>query len=51
MTKDPVCGAPTDSQQSSGASQYNGQIFYFCSSDCKYQFNQDPQRYVDQPTS
>jgi Cu+-exporting ATPase len=48
MTKDPVCGAPTDSQLSSGSSKYNGRIYYFCSSDCKQQFNQEPQRYVAQ---
>jgi Cu+-exporting ATPase len=35
-----------DEQQAMGKSEYQGQTYYFCSSNCKQQFDQNPQRYV-----
>jgi Cu+-exporting ATPase len=35
-----------DEQQAAGSSDYQGQTYYFCSSRCRQQFDQDPQRYV-----
>ena len=46
MARDPVCGMHVDEQQAMGKSEYQGQTYYFCSSNCKQQFDQNPQRYV-----
>jgi Cu+-exporting ATPase len=48
MAKDPVCGMQINEQQATGKSDYQGQTYYFCSSNCKQQFDQSPQRYTAQ---
>lgn len=51
MTKDPVCGMDVNEQQATErglTSEYQGQTYYFCSPGCKRQFDQNPERYVDQ---
>jgi len=32
-------------------SEYNGQTYYFCSLDCKEQFDQNPEKYITQDQS
>lgn len=46
MNTDPVCGMNVTEQQAAGKSEYQGRTFYFCSTDCKQQFDQNPQRYA-----
>ena len=46
MVVDPVCGATVD-KTTSHVSDYQGQHYYFCSEDCKQEFEDDPERYVD----
>jgi YHS domain-containing protein len=48
MAKDPVCGMQIDEQQAPNKREYQGQTYYFCSSRCQEQFEQDPQRYASQ---
>jgi len=48
MAKDPVCGMQVNEQQAPGRSEYQGQTYYFCSTNCKRQFDQNPQRYAGQ---
>lgn len=48
MAKDPICGMQVDEEQARSkglTSEHEGQIFYFCSTDCKQKFDQDPHRY------
>jgi YHS domain-containing protein len=46
MAKDPVCGMDVDPKTAAGQSQYQGQTYYFCSTGCKREFDQDPQKYA-----
>ncbi|HXG64939.1 MAG TPA: YHS domain-containing protein [Blastocatellia bacterium] len=45
---DPVCGMQINEQQAAGQSRHQGQEYYFCSQDCKTQFDQNPSQYVGQ---
>ncbi|GIW07516.1 MAG: YHS domain-containing protein [Dehalococcoidia bacterium] len=54
MAKDPVCGMEVNEQQAASqglTSNYQGRTYSFCSSDCKRQFDQNPQQYVGQQTT
>jgi YHS domain-containing protein len=42
MVTDPVCGMQVDERQAAGQSAYQGETYYFCSTRCKQQFDQDP---------
>lgn len=48
---DPVCGMTIDSDKATGQSQYEGRTFYFCSAQCKRQFDADPKRYAGKTPS
>ncbi|HEU5400665.1 MAG TPA: YHS domain-containing protein [Terriglobales bacterium] len=43
---DPVCGMQVDEKNAAGKSEHNGQQFYFCSADCKKQFDKNPEQYT-----
>lgn len=49
--KDVVCGMTIDSDSAAGQSQFEGRTFYFCSAQCKRQFDADPRRYAANATS
>lgn len=42
MTFDPVCGMTVDPAKAAGASTYNGETYYFCSSGCEAKFDAAP---------
>ena len=49
MTRDPVCFADVDERDATRnglISQQEGKSYYFCSDDCKEQFEQDPMAYI-----
>lgn len=46
QVRDVVCGMMVDSETAQHKSEYRGQTYYFCSSDCKRSFDQDPQMYL-----
>jgi P-type Cu+ transporter len=48
MQNDPVCGMQVDEQKASTKSQHQGRTYYFCSSDCKQKFDQQPEQYAGQ---
>ncbi len=48
MTKDPVCGMQIDEELAEDSSEYRGKEYFFCSEECKEQFDQDPARYAEQ---
>lgn len=54
MAKDLVCGMQVNEQQAGSqglTSEYRGQTYYFCSANCKRQFDQNPERYAGQQTA
>ncbi len=50
MAKDLVCGMDVDPAKVAGSSEYKGETYYFCSANCKRQFDENPDRYVNQGT-
>lgn len=46
QVKDPVCGMTIDSSSAAGSSSYQGQTYYFCSTQCKTQFDANPATYA-----
>lgn len=46
QVQDPVCGMSIDSNSAAGSSIYQGQTYYFCSTQCKTQFDANPPKYV-----
>jgi YHS domain-containing protein len=45
MSQDPICGLWVEETQAL-ESEFEGQLYYFCSEDCRAEFNDDPERYV-----
>jgi YHS domain-containing protein len=45
--KDPVCNMTVDEASAAAKSEYDGKTYYFCSVDCKEEFDADPASYVD----
>jgi Cu+-exporting ATPase len=50
MERDPVCGMTVDPSTAAGKSEYQGKMYYFCSTGCKAAFDRDPQRYTSNST-
>jgi YHS domain-containing protein len=48
MVKDPVCGMQVEERQAKANAQHQGRTFYFCSNECRQQFQQEPDRYARQ---
>jgi YHS domain-containing protein len=46
MEKDPVCGMSVDKHKHPDTSNYQGKTYYFCSSECKREFDQSPAQFV-----
>jgi Cu+-exporting ATPase len=44
--KDPVCSMAVDENNATATSDHNGTTYYFCSVDCKEEFDADPTSYV-----
>ena len=44
--RDPVCGMDVDPGKAAGASVHAGKTYYFCSTSCRDQFEQDPRKYL-----
>jgi P-type Cu+ transporter len=45
MAKDPVCGMDVDPKKAAAKSERDGKIYFFCSTECKQKFDQNPQAY------
>jgi YHS domain-containing protein len=43
---DPVCGMRVDKKNAAGKSKREGQKYYFCSTQCNKEFDNDPDRYA-----
>lgn len=46
MTKDPVCGMEVNEKKSKFKSNHEGKTFYFCSSNCKTNFDKNPTNFI-----
>jgi P-type Cu+ transporter len=45
--KDPVCGMLIEVSEAAGSTTYESQPVYFCSDQCRRDFESDPARYYD----
>ena len=45
MAKDPVCKMDVDEKTAEFKSQQEGKTVYFCSEDCKKQFDKNPKQF------
>jgi YHS domain-containing protein len=45
MAKDPVCGMNVDEKKAAGTVSHKGKVYYFCSVNCKAQFDKAPKKY------
>lgn len=45
-TQDPVCKMKVDKNKAKYSSEYKGEKYYFCSENCKNQFNAKPEDFV-----
>jgi YHS domain-containing protein len=46
MVEDPVCGMEVNLETAPAKTEYEGQIYYFCSESCKEAFEEDPEQYL-----
>ena len=46
VLKDPVCGMEVTYETAQARSEYDGQTYYFCSLECKEQFDRNPEAYM-----
>lgn len=52
MTRDVVCNMQIDEEEAEVSDltcEYQGRTFYFCSEECKDQFEENPQQFVGPP--
>ena len=45
-TKDPVCGMAVDPNKTGFKSVHQGKEYFFCSANCKTQFDNNPQNFI-----
>ncbi len=46
MAKDPVCGMQIEEADAVGSVEHAGTTYFFCSDDCKAEFEADPAAYA-----
>jgi YHS domain-containing protein len=44
---DPVCGIQIDSEAAAAAADYEGERYYFCSENCREEFELAPEDYAE----
>ncbi len=47
MTNDPVCGMKVDEKNSEFSTQFAGKKYFFCSDNCRREFEADPDEFVE----
>lgn len=48
LTTDPVCGMIIEKTETTHSAEQDGDVYYFCTKECKHQFEIDPHGYVPQ---
>lgn len=46
IVTDPVCGQKMKPKEVQERADHDGRTYYFCSSDCKTEFEQNPERFA-----
>jgi YHS domain-containing protein len=46
MTIDPICKMGVNEKKTIFKSEYKGKTYYFCSAQCKNEFEKNPEKYV-----
>lgn len=46
QVKDPVCGMMIEDSNAAATSEYKGRRYYFCSKNCKQEFDENPDDYA-----
>lgn len=46
MALDPVCGMEVDERSAKDRSSFQGRTYYFCSADCREEFDESPEDYT-----
>jgi P-type Cu+ transporter len=46
VVRDPVCGMELNLENAEERSEYEGEIFYFCSDRCRNEFDENPGRFI-----
>jgi len=46
MAQDPVCKMNIEESKSAGTVVYKGETYYFCSTNCKDNFEKEPEKYI-----
>lgn len=47
MVRDVVCGMDIESTTAAATSDYRGNTYFFCSNECKREFDQEPEHYLE----
>jgi YHS domain-containing protein len=47
MTTDPVCGMKVDDKRGEFHTQFAGKKYFFCSDECRQEFEAEPDAYVE----
>jgi YHS domain-containing protein len=47
MTRDPVCGMKVDDNRAEFQTQFAGKKYFFCSDECRKEFEAEPDAYVE----
>ena len=47
MTMDPVCGMRVDERSAEFQTQFAGRKYFFCSEECRKEFEADPDEYLE----
>jgi YHS domain-containing protein len=47
MTTDPVCGMKVDEKRPEFQTQFAGKKYFFCSDECRKEFEEQPDEYVE----
>ncbi|MCK4444954.1 MAG: YHS domain-containing protein [Thermoplasmata archaeon] len=48
MAIDPVCKMTVDENAPAATAEYKGKTYYFCAPGCKFVFEQDPEKYLQE---
>jgi putative ABC transport system ATP-binding protein len=46
LVRDPVCGMSVEQQNAAASQEHAGQMYYFCSRGCSWEFNKSPERFI-----
>jgi len=48
MAVDPVCKMEVNENEAAGSIEHEGKKVYFCSEDCKKEFQENPEQFTEQ---